>query len=333
VDVPAPLARPRVGAPLRTLVTPGGERAEVSLEDVRRRLAAPGASFWLDIEGPGPDDYGLLRDDLGFHPLTIEDVQLQNQRPKLDEFPGYKFMVLFTAEVHGEEVAFREHHLYLSPDRLITIHHQPAPPLDEVRQRVDESPELVRGELGFLEYLVVNALVESLFPVLDQLDERIDALEDEAVLHATPDMLARLSGLRHEIAELRRILGGQRDVFQRLLNHSLEHARGELSLYWRDVYENLIRQYELVDSLRDLLTGTMDVYLSTVSNRLNTTVKQLTVIASIFLPLTFLTGFFGMNFGFLVTGISGPAAFALALAGMLGAFAVQLIVFRRQGWL
>lgn len=323
-----------MGSTVRTLVTPDGTCAEVSVDEVRQRLAAPGAAgFWLDIEGPGADDYRLLLDDFRFHPLTVEDVQVQNQRPKLDEFPGYKFVVLFTVELQGDRLVFREHHLYLAPDRLITVHHQPAPALEEVRRRVRESPEVTRGEVGFLEYLAINALVECLFPVLDGLDERIDALEDEAVLRATPDMLARISGLRHQVADLRRILGPQRDVFQRLLSHSLEHARGELSLYWRDVYENLIRQYEQVDSLRDLLIGAMDVYLSTVSNQQNNAMKQLTVIASVFLPLSFLTGFFGMNFGFLVARISGVGAFALGVACMVASLGVQLVLFRRRGWI
>jgi magnesium transporter len=135
------------------------------------------------------------------------------------------------------------------------------------------------------------------------------------------------------VAELRRVLGPQRDVFQRLLSHSLDHSEGDLPLYWRDVYEDLVRQYEQADSLRDLLTGAMDVYLSTVSNRLNGTMMQLTVIASVFLPLTFLTGFFGMNFGFLVARISGVAAFAVGVSIMAATLLLQLFLFWRRGWL
>jgi magnesium transporter len=315
------------------MVAASGERCEASLDAVRERLRTDTAGFWLDIEAAEPDDYRLLLEDLRFHPLTVEDVRLQNQRPKLDEFPGYKFVVLFTAELDGDDLALREHHLYLSHRWLITIHQEPSRALDDVRQRVSDTPELTRGDLGFLEYLVVGGVVESLFPTLDQLDERIDVLEDGVLVHATPDALARISRFKHEVSELRRLLGPQRDVFQRLLSHSLEHAGGELTLYWRDVYENLIRQYEQVDSLRDLLTGAMDVYMSTVSNRLNSTMKQLTVITTVFLPLSFLTGFFGMNFGYLVTHIAGPGPFVAGMAFMLATLATQLVVFRQRGWL
>jgi magnesium transporter len=319
---------------VRTLVTAAGERIDATFDEVRARMAGREGGFWLDIEGPDADDYRLLLDELHFHPLTVEDVQLQNQRPKLDEFAGYKFAVLFTATLDGDEVALREHHLYLTPHCLISLHQEPAPALDDVRQRIADTPDVTRGELGFLEYLVVNALVECLFPTLDALDERIDTVEDRVLLRATPDALSRITRLKHEVAELRRVLGAQRDVFQRLLNHSLERRGGhELTLYWRDVYENLIRQYEQVDSLRDLLTGAMDVYMSTESNRLNTTMKQLTVITTVFLPLTFITGFFGMNFSWMVEHIGGLWPFAAGTAVMVVAVVVQLAVFRRWGWI
>jgi magnesium transporter len=317
-----------------TLVTAaGGESAHVSADDVRRRLAGQDGGFWLDIERPEPADYDLLLHDFGFHALTVEDVRGQNQRPKLDQFPGYAFAVLFTAEPGGGELAFREHHLYLSKGRLVTVHHEPAPLLDGVRQRIAESADVTHGDIGFLQYLVVNALVESLFPILDGLDETIDELEDRIVAEATPALLARITDLKHDVTDLRRILGAQRDVFQRLLTHSLSSTGGELSLYWRDVYEHLVRQYEAIDSLRDLLTGAMDVYLSTVSNRLNQTMKQLTVIASVFLPLTFLTGFFGMNFAFLVGRITGTEAFGLGVGLMLASVVLQVLLFRRRGWI
>jgi magnesium transporter len=319
---------------MRTLVTTAGECTEVSVEDVRRRLAeGDGTGFWLDIERPEEADYRLLLDDFRFHPLTVEDVQQQNQRPKLDQFSGYAFTVLFTAELAVDELAIHEHHLYVSERWLVSVHHEPARPLEDVRARLRESPDLTRGKLGFLQYLVVDALVECLYPTLDQMDETIDQLEEGILTVATPASLGRLVALKHDVTDLRRILGPQRDVFQRLLTHSLDHVDTELALYWRDVYEHLARQYESVDSLRDLMTGAMDVYLSTVSNRLNTTVKQLTLIACVFLPLTFITGFFGMNFATLVRLISSPLSLALGVVLMAATLTGQLYLFRRWGWI
>jgi magnesium transporter len=136
------------------------------------------------------------------------------------------------------------------------------------------------------------------------------------------------------VTELRRFLGAQRDVFQRLTTHGIHLQQQDMTLYYRDVYDHIVRQYETVDSLRDLLTSTMDVYLSTVSNRLNSTTKALTVIASLFLPLTFLTGFYGMNFAYLVTVLETPTmAFAVGIGTMLIAIGIQLYFFRRRGWI
>ena len=135
------------------------------------------------------------------------------------------------------------------------------------------------------------------------------------------------------MTDLRRILGAQRDSFQRLVSQSLDPNQPDAALYFRDVYDHLVRQYETVDSLRDLLSGAMDTYLSTVSNRLNGTMKTLTVMASLFLPLTFLTGFFGMNFGYL-TGVVQPsgAAFAGGILIMVGSLVIQIYLFRRRRW-
>jgi magnesium transporter len=318
---------------VRALVTAGGQCVDVSVDDVRRRLKAGEEGFWLDIEAPGEADYDLLLTGFGFHPLTVDDVRRRNQRPKLDEFPGYRFAVLFGAEVERDELAFREHHLYLSHRWFVTVHDEASPALADVRRRVREDASVTRNDLVFLQYLVISGIVDALFPVLDQLDEMTDQLEDTVLARPTPAILARLTGLKHQVAELRRALGPQRDVFQRLLSHSLEHSEGDLPLYWRDVYEDLVRQYEEADALRDLLTGAMDVYLSTVSNRLNATMMQLTVIASVFLPLTFLTGFFGMNFAFLVTRITGNQAFFLGVGLMVASLVVQLYLFWRRGWL
>jgi len=318
---------------MRTLVTSGGRCSDVSTDDVRRILEAGEGGFWLDIEGPDEADYELLLEAFRFHPLTVEDVRVQNQRPKLDEFSGYKFAVLFGADLRGDEVAFREHHLFLSHDWFVTVHSEADAAVADVRRRVREDASVTRGSLVFLQYLVISAMVAGMFPTLDQLDDAIDRLEDTVLSRPTPATLARLTGVKHEVAELRRVLGPQRDVFQRLLSHALEHSEGDLPLYWRDVYEDLVRQYEEVDSLRDLITGAMDVYLSTVSNRLNGTMMRLTVIASVFLPLTFLTGFFGMNFSFMVARISGSEAFAIGVGVMVASAVVQLLLFWRRGWL
>ena len=322
---------------MRTLITTKGDSlGDPSDKAIAARLkVCHEDGFWLDIQGPGEDDFKLLEKVFGFHHLTIEDIQHQDQRPKLEEYHGYTFIVIFTGVLAAAgEVTFREHHMFVSKDYLVTVHDEPAELLVELAARIKRSPELTKGNPGFLTYLVIDELVDSLFPLLETLDERIDGLEDQILDKATPELLGDIYKLKHQIIELRKFIGAQRDLFQRLITHSIDIHGEELTLYWRDVHDHLIRQYETVDSLRDLLTGAMDVYLSTVSNRLNNTMKALTVIASLFLPLTFLTGFFGMNFLYL-TGNLEPStpSFVIGIVVMLLSVVIQFYFFRRRGWL
>jgi magnesium transporter len=317
---------------MRTLFTAEGHQSKVDAAAVERLMAAPHDIFWLDIESPDDDDYRLLTDTFKFHQLTIEDVKHQNQRPKLDGYDGYVFAVVFVVGFAQNHVAFREHHLYIAPSFLVTVHLQPEPSYEKLNQRVAESPASVCRKAAFLTYLVMDSLVDATFGALESLDDSVDRLQDEILVDATTAQLALLQDLKHDAVEMRRVLGAQRDMFQRMVTLSLDEDR-ETTAYYRDVYDHIIRQYENVDSIRDLLTGAMDVYLSTVSNRLNVTMKALTVVASLFLPLTFLTGFFGMNFGWLVARIGSPFAFGVVVAVMAISILTQLVFFKRRGWL
>ena len=320
---------------MRTLFTVNGRSEPADDQNVSRCFSAANQDgFWLDIESPDQDDYRLLEQDFKFHPLTIEDIQHQNQRPKVDEYPDYNFAVIAVAEWKGEEIVLHEQHLFIGPNYLVTVHHEPAPLLGVLQDRIHKSPELTKGQPGFLTYLVIDALVDSMFPVLETLDETVDRLEDDITEKAGSEQLDRIYHLKHSVTELRRLLGAQRDLFQRLITHGIHLQQADMTLYYRDVYDHIVRQYETVDSLRDLLTSAMDVYLSTVSNRLNQTTKALTVIASLFLPLSFLTGFYGMNFTYLTQILETPyAAFAVGVATMVGATFIQLYLFRRRGWI
>jgi len=319
---------------MRTLLTTEGAVDATKAAISRCFSSARKGGLWLDIERPDADDYKLLQETFKFHPLTIEDIQHQNQRPKVDEYPDYNFAVIFQADWLGDDVAFREHHLFVGPYYLISVHVEPAPALAALQERIAKSPALTKGQPAFLTYLVVDALVDATFPVLEQVDDTVDRMEDDIIERAAPGSLDRIYHLKHSVTELRKYLGAQRDVFQRLITHGIHFQQQDMTLYYRDVYDHIVRQYETVDSLRDLLTSAMDVYLSTVSNRLNQTTKALTVVASLFLPLSFLTGFYGMNFAYLTTVLETPyLAFAAGIGTMLIATAIQLYFFRRRGWI
>lgn len=320
---------------VRTLITTEGKQESTATDQIVRCFAdAQQLGFWLDIEAPDDSDYQLLEKTFKFHPLTIEDIKHQEQRPKVDEYPEYNFTVIFQVLWENDEAVFHEHHLYVGSHYLITVHQEPSAALAGVHDRIARSPALTKGLPAFLTYLVIDALVDSTFPALEKLDDTVDSLEDDIIAKATSELLDRIYHLKHSVVELRRLLGGQRDVFQALITHGIHLQQQDMTLYYRDVYDHIVRQYETVDSLRDLLTSAMDVYLSTVSNRLNQTTKALTVIASVFLPLSFLTGFYGMNFVYLTQILETPyAAFAVGIGTMAIAVGIQLWLFRRRGWL
>ena len=320
---------------MRTLITTEGKQESTATDQIVSCFdAAKDLGFWLDIEAPDDADFQLLEHTFNFHPLTIEDIKHQNQRPKVDEYPDYNFTVIFQVLWANDEAVFQEHHLYVGSHYLITVHQEHSDALTAVHDRIAKSPALTKGQPAFLTYLVIDGLVDSTFPSLEKLDDSVDELEDDIIAKATSELLDRIYHLKHSVVEMRRLLGAQRDVFQALITHGIHLQHADMTLYYRDVYDHIVRQYETVDSLRDLLTSAMDVYLSTVSNRLNQTTKALTVIASVFLPLSFLTGFYGMNFVYLTQVLETPyAAFAVGIATMLVAVGIQLWLFRRRGWL
>lgn len=320
---------------LRTLITTAGKEASADDADIERCFgAAKLLGFWLDIQAPDEADYRLLEDFFKFHPLTIEDIKHQQQRPKVDEYQDFNFTVVFQALWEHDNVVVREHHLFVAQTYLVTVHQEPSPALAAVHDRIAKSPELTKGQPAFLTYYVIDALIDSTFPALEKLDDSVDELEDDIIAKTTPELLDRIYHLKHSVVELRRLLGAQRDVFQSLITHGIHLQQADMTLYYRDVYDHIVRQYETVDGLRDLLTSAMDVYLSTVSNRLNQTTKALTVIASLFLPLSFLTGFYGMNFAYLTQVLETPyLAFAVGIGTMLIATVIQLWLFRRRGWI
>lgn len=185
-------------------------------------------------------------------------------------------------------------------------------------------------------YRVVDMLVDGYFPVLAALDDKIDDLEDEILKAPTDEQLGQLFDLKRSLIVLRKVVAPERDVFATFVSSAdiIPGMTIEYERYFRDVYDHLIRVSDLVDSYRDLLSGALDTHLSTVSNRLNIVMKQLTIIATVFLPLSFLTGFFGQNFGWMIDRITSlPAFLAVGIGSQIVVAAALLIMFRRRGWL
>jgi magnesium transporter len=295
-------------------------------------LLASGSFFWLDLGHPTAADFNILRDVFKFHPLAVEDSEQFNQRSKIDGYDDFVFIVIYGAG--PDEDGLVEVHCFYSDHCLVTVHRDACPVLSEIRRRY-EKHERAMEQPALLLYRVIDGLVDSFFPSLAVFDDRIDDLEDAIFLSASDEQLQEIFQMKRQLVEMRKILTPQRDAFASLMGGVAElpglAERDEH--YFRDVYDHLIRISDLIDSYRDLLTGAMDVYLSTVSNRLNGVMKQLTIIATVFLPLTFITGFFGQNFDWMVTKIhSWPMFLVLGVGSEIVALLALLAFFRRRGW-
>jgi magnesium transporter len=295
-----------------------------------------GEFFWLDLDDPSDQKLGELAEQFHLHPLTVDDARTFNQRPKLEDYGGYVFLVAFgvDADPSADQVPLREVHAIISGDYVVTIHRGAVPVLEELRKRYET--EHVRSE-QFLVYKILEAVTSTFFPVLSQIDEEIDTLEEEVLEDPSERAMRRLFGLKRDLVAMRRVISPLRDVFARDAERiaDIRGLEADDRLYFRDLYDTLIRISELIDSYRDLLSGATDLYLSTVANRQGEVNKQLTIIATIFLPLTFLTGFFGQNFSFMVNHwINTERAFFVWGIGLLVVSIIGFVVyFRRKKWL
>lgn len=309
----------------------GSTEGPVERAEIERRLAN-GQFFWLDLHAPGPEDFALLEEAFEFHPLALEDSEHFGQRPKLDEYDGFVFLVVYGAVEDEDDLV--EVHCFYSEHFLVTVRRDECPAFVQVRERqAKRHTEAHDGAL--LLYRVIDGLVDSFFPILATYDDRIDEMEDGIFAHPTDEQLQEIFALKRRLVGMRKVVTPQRDLFASLVGGAagLPGMTAETERYFRDVYDHLIRISDLVDSYRDLLTGAMDVYLSTVSNRLNSIMKQLAVIATIFLPLTFVTGFFGQNFGWMVGHVGGWAPFVgLGIGTEIAVVATMAVYFKRRGW-
>ncbi len=295
--------------------------------------------FWLDLDDQATDGTvaELLSVHFKFHPLAVEAAQRFNQRPRIDDYDGFMYLVARGAD--PDHTGNAEVHFFWTDRYVVTIHRgEECPSVAQVHERIDRhhakdaaSPQLV------IVYLTISALVDSFFPFLSNFDDQIDTLEDEILKAPTEAQLGRLFDMKRTLMDMRKVIAPQRDMMASI-NSGVADVPGmtdEASRYFRDLYDHLIRLADLVDSYRDLLSSVMDTHLSTVSNRLNVVMKQLTIIATIFLPLSFLTGFFGQNFSYLVRVWIAPSWTFFAFGIGLDVAAVIFLVayFRRRGWL
>jgi magnesium transporter len=304
--------------------------------------------FWVDMEDPSEaEEETVLVSLMDFHPLAIEDCQRaradDGHLPKVEDFGEYLFIIFNPIEAVSNhaaagtdqslEIRTTQLSAFLSRRVLVTHHYRPLTAVANAAQLCGKNPMTLGRGPDFLFHLVIDHIVDSYTPILDGLDNTIDDLEDEVFQKPAQRTMERILQMKKDIMTVRRISTYQREMLHRL-------SRGEFAplitadetIYYRNVYDHLVRMSDLADSYRDIVSGLLDAYLSVTSNNLNQVMKVLTIISTIFLPLSFITGFFGMNFKFL-PGSEWEYGVAAAALFMLFVGLGMLWVFRRNRWM
>jgi magnesium transporter len=299
--------------------------------------------FWLDMVKPTDDEYALLDEVFGFHPLAIEDAINYSQRPKIESYQhtgdacnvGYFYMVFHgpDLETFKEKLRTKELDMFMSERYLVTIHEDNFKTLDDIAQRAASDARVVLDPgIDMLLHNIMDHITDAYMPILDYLGEQLDEIEEKALREPTPDVLVQISEKKRELLNLRRVVGPQREVVAQLTRGEVPFIRMETRAYFRDVQDHLNRTVETVELYRDLVLGSRDIYLSSISNNLNQIMKTLTIISVIGLPMTIITGFFGMNFEAL-PGIHNVWGFWIAMALMGGIDGFLIWLFKKKKWI
>jgi magnesium transporter len=256
--------------------------------------------LWVDFSDEPPEACLPILSGFGFHPLAIEDALQQTHSPKLDDWGNYLYIVLNYMSVaeNGDEwdTEIDELDVFLGKNYIVTHHDNPVLAIDETWNSCDRDPRTLQEGADHLLYKIADKLIASYMPAVEKIDDAIDQIEDQVFDRPSPRTLERLFALKRVLLAMRRILLPQREVMNKLARDDYDVIDPKDRIFFRDIYDHLVRLHDLNESLRDLVGGALDTYLSVINNRMNEIMKTLTIITVLFMPLTFVTGYFGMNF-------------------------------------
>jgi magnesium transporter len=335
----------RPGSPLRMLVvdytaSEFTERELAAAEDSREFLERDTLT-WIHVQGDAePEIMRQLGTVFGLHSLALEDVINTGQRPKIDDYDEQIFIALThtVRDPESGDVSLEQLSVFAGRNFLVSFHPGASDPFAPVRRRLRNNAGRIRGRgIDYLLYSLLDLVVDEGFPVLESLGDELEQLEDELLEKPTRDLLPRLHRLKRTLLIMRRMLWPQREVLGKLLRDESGIIGDDNQVYYRDCYDHTIQIMELIETYRDVITGLLDIYLSSVSYRLNEIMRVLTVIATIFIPLTFIVGVYGMNFQHADSPWAMPElrwyyGYPLVWLLMIGVLVGMLVYFRRRNW-
>ena len=291
---------------------------------------------WINVDGLHEIDMiEKLGVQFDIHPLVLEDILNTGQRPKYEDYENYIFVVLkmLSYDEEKHEIKAEQVSIIIGPNFVISFQEVEGDVFDPIRDRIRNSKGRIR-KMGadYLAYALLDAIVDNYFTVLEKLGERIEDMEEELVTNPDPETLQTIHNLKRETIFLRKSVWPLREVISGLERRESTLIKETTGIYLRDLYDHTIQVIDSVETFRDLISGMLDIYLSSISNKMNSVMKVLTIIATIFIPLTFVAGIYGMNFKFMPE-LEWPWGYPMIWVLMISIFISMLFYFRKKNWL
>lgn len=318
----------------------GSLHTDLPLDEFGAALRDSRGLLWVDFENTPPEtDRPILLETFGFHPLAVDDALEQSHVPKIDDWGEHVYIVMHAVKFDkrdGGSVETLELDVFLGKHYIVTHHDQPIAAVERAWALCQRDERHVKGGADHLLYRLADEVAASYLPVVEGMDDAIDSIEHEVFAKPAPLAAERIFALKRAVLRLRRILGPQREVMNKLARDDYAVIDAKDRVYFRDVYDHLVRMHDITESVRDLVSGALDTYLSVVNNRMNDIMKTLTIVTTLFMPLAFITGFFGMNFFQPSTPLdiwTGLPALLITIVIMILTPLGMLAFIRRRGWL
>jgi magnesium transporter len=303
-------------------------------------IGDPGRLLWVDFQAePNEQSEPILSKTFGFHPLAVDDALRETHVPKVDDWGDYLYLVIQSVVLvqdADDPLDLRELDIFLGRNFLVTHHDNPIPAVDKLWEQLHRDGRHARKGAAYLLYVLIDTLVANILPIVDDMDQTLEDVEDMIFSDPDSDVLEKIFQLKQNVIQLRRVIAPQREVVNKLARDSYPVMDPGDRIYFRDVYDHLVRSYEINEGMRDQATGALETYLSVINNRMNDVMKTLTIITIMFLPLSFLVGFFGMNFFQPVNASpawTGRPVLLLALAVMVLSPLGMYLFARSRKWL
>ena len=302
---------------------------------------AQDSTTWIHIQGQAqPNRLREMGALFGLHELALEDVLNSGQRPKIDEYDQQLFIILAVPLGEAEKIEMAQLSLFIGDNYVISFYTGPSDLFEPIRKRLRSTGSRIRAlKADYLLYSIIDLVIDMGFPLLEEFGALIEDLEDRLLEAPGKSTLNQIHTVRRDLLQLRRMIWPQREVINRLLHDDYPLIQHGTHIYLRDCYDHSIQIMDLLENYRDMASSMLDVYLSSVSNRLNDTMRVLTLIATIFIPLTFVTGLYGMNFGnksdspWAMPELNWYYGYPMVLGIMIAIVVVMLVFFKRKGWL